>query len=85
LIIDYLAALSGRPKTAETVARFVSDPRLIEHIRDVEAAFPSHELIAEEMTRSAIWWPCEDSSAACSAARLPGSRPPEKPYRRASS
>ena len=48
-IEDYLHALSGQPKTDELVARFVSDPALVEHIRQVEAAFPEYELIAQQL------------------------------------
>jgi hypothetical protein len=48
LIASYISALSGQPKTPELAARFVSDPLLLEHIREVEAAFPAYELIAEE-------------------------------------
>jgi len=47
IIERYLNALSGRAKTPELVARFVSDPHLADHIRDVEAAFPEYELIPE--------------------------------------
>jgi predicted ester cyclase len=45
----YLQALSGQAKPADLVARFVSDPALIAHIHDVEAAFPAYELIAEDL------------------------------------
>src|SRR5262245_5247985 len=45
----YLQALSGQAKTPALVARFVSDPALIEHIRQVEAAFPAYELIADDL------------------------------------
>jgi predicted ester cyclase len=48
-IEDYLHALSGQPKTNELVAQFVSDPILVEHIRNVEAAFPAYELIAHQL------------------------------------
>ena len=48
-IKDYLHALSGQPKTDELVAQFVSDPALVEHIRQVEAAFPAYELIAHQL------------------------------------
>lgn len=49
VIQDYLEALSGKPKTDEVVERFVSDPALIEHIRQVEAGFPAYELVAEQL------------------------------------
>ena len=45
----YLQALSGQSKTADLVDRFVSDPSLAAHIRDVEAAFPEYELVAETL------------------------------------
>jgi predicted ester cyclase len=45
----YLQALSGQAKKADIVTRFVSDPALIAHIHDVEAAFPEYELIAEDL------------------------------------
>lgn len=45
----YLQALSGQAKTPELVARYVSDTHLVEHIRQVEAAFPLYELVAEEL------------------------------------
>jgi predicted ester cyclase len=48
-IEDYLRAVSGRPKTKELVAQFVSDPSLAEHIQQAEAAFPGYELIAEQL------------------------------------
>lgn len=48
-VARYLQALSGKPKTPELVARFVSDPTLLTHIRDVEAAFPEYELRAGEV------------------------------------
>src|SRR3954467_10751338 len=43
----YLQAVSGQPKTPDLIERFVSDPSLAAHIRDVEAAFPEYALIAE--------------------------------------
>src|SRR5437867_4239789 len=49
LIGRYLQALSGQAKPPALVARFVSHPALAEHIRQVEAAFPFYELIAEDL------------------------------------
>lgn len=49
LIGRYLQALSGQAKPPSLVARFVSDPALAEHIRQVEAAFPFYELMAEDL------------------------------------
>ena len=48
-IKDYLHALSGQPKTDKLVAEFVRDPALVEHIRQVEAAFPAYELIVHQL------------------------------------
>ena len=49
LIGQYLQTLSGQRKTPDLVAEFVSDPHLAAHIRDVEAAFPEYELIADDL------------------------------------
>src|SRR5262245_1943891 len=49
LVGRYLQALSGQAKTPSLVARFVSDPALVEHIRQVEAAFPAYELIPDDL------------------------------------
>jgi predicted ester cyclase len=48
LVTEYLAALSGKPKTPETVRRYVTDEGLIKHIADAEAAFPRYEIVAED-------------------------------------
>ena len=48
-IARYLQALSGKAKTPAIVAEFVTDPSLLAHIRDVEAAFPEYELEAAEV------------------------------------
>ena len=45
----YLQALSGQAKPPALVERFVSDPALAEHIRQVEAAFPFYELTADDL------------------------------------
>jgi predicted ester cyclase len=51
LISQYLAALSGKDKPAETVDKYVadSDSALKQHIALFETAFPQYELIAEDM------------------------------------
>lgn len=49
LINNYLGALSGQPKTPELVRTYVADERLIQHIAEVEAAFPNYELVAEDL------------------------------------
>ena len=45
----YLQALSGKAKTPELVARFVSDRALAEHIHQAEEGFPSYEIVADEL------------------------------------
>lgn len=49
LVKTYLEELSGKPKTGRVIEQYVRDPRLIEHIRYAESAFPSYELIAEQL------------------------------------
>ena len=46
---EYFAELSGKPKTDEFNDRYVSDPHLKAHIRQFEEAFPSYEIIAEQV------------------------------------
>ncbi len=48
-IIEYFNALSGKVKTQEIMAHYISDPKLIEHITFFESAFPKYEVIADEM------------------------------------
>jgi predicted ester cyclase len=48
-VAQYLEALSGKAKTPELVARFVSDPALVEHIHQAEAGFPSYEIVADDL------------------------------------
>jgi len=49
LVAQYLQALSGKPKTPELVARYVSDDALAEHIHQAETGFPSYEIVVEEL------------------------------------
>lgn len=49
LIVEYLEALSGQPKGAALIARYVSDSHLAEHIATCEAAFPNYELRTEDL------------------------------------
>ena len=48
MVQEYLAAISGAPKTAELVSRFVADQELKDHIAMFEAAFPKYELTGED-------------------------------------
>ena len=43
-IQDYITALNGQPKTETLIDRYVSDPKLKEHILQAEAAFPCYAL-----------------------------------------
>ena len=47
-VLDYLRSLSGQPKPAEVIDRFVTDPDLKYHIELFEAAFPRYELRIED-------------------------------------
>jgi predicted ester cyclase len=48
-VSEYFAALSGRPKSLESIERYVADPALVEHITHVESAFPGYEIVAHQM------------------------------------
>ena len=49
-VLEYLDALSGKDKTPEILARYITDQALIEHIIFFDGAFPKYELIPDEMT-----------------------------------
>ncbi len=49
LMTEYFRELSGKPKTEELLDRYISDPALKEHIREVEAGFPEYTLEVQEM------------------------------------
>ena len=49
LIRQYLNALSGNPKPLTVVEQFVSDPALVEHIGQCEAAFPRYEIAVHQV------------------------------------
>lgn len=49
LMTEYFRDLSGKPKTEELLDRYISDPALKEHIREVEAGFPEYTLEVQEM------------------------------------
>ena len=48
-ILEYYNALSGKVKTPEIMARYISDPTLIQHGTFFDTAFPKYEVIIEEM------------------------------------
>lgn len=45
----YFEAISGKEKPAATVAEYVTDEGLKQHIADFEAAFPRYELIPDDI------------------------------------
>ncbi len=49
LMTEYFRDLSGKPKTEELLDRYISDPALKEHIREVEVGFPEYTLDVQEM------------------------------------
>ena len=49
IIINYLNAVSGVPKTRELLEHYMTDEALIGHIEFFEAAFPNYELFIDEM------------------------------------
>ncbi len=48
-ITNYIVALSGQPKTAELIDRYVSDPALRQHILASEAAFPAYNITVHKL------------------------------------
>lgn len=46
---DYLAAVSGKPKTEALMREYTTDEALLEHARVFEPAFPRYELLVDEM------------------------------------
>ena len=53
--LEYINALTASPdKSTELLKKYIDDKKLIEHIRFFESAFPSYELLVDELT-------CEDN------------------------
>ena len=48
-VLEYLNAFSGKEKTQEILAHYISDQGLIDHIIFFDGAFPKYEVIMEEM------------------------------------
>jgi hypothetical protein len=48
-IISYFNALGGTSKTRESMAPYMNDPGLVEHILFFESVFPNYEIFADEM------------------------------------
>lgn len=49
-VLEYLDALSGKDKTRDSLAHYVTDEGLIEHIIFFDGAFPKYEITADELT-----------------------------------
>ena len=49
-VLEYFDALSGKDKTREILAHYITDQALIEHIIFFDGAFPKYELIPDELT-----------------------------------
>jgi predicted ester cyclase len=49
-ILEYLNALSGKDKTPELLAQYITDQGLIDHIIFFDGAFPKYDVMADEMT-----------------------------------
>lgn len=47
--LRYVDAISGKPKPLEAIQQFVSDPALITHILESEAAFPEYNLAIDDL------------------------------------
>jgi predicted ester cyclase len=48
-VLEYLNTLSGKVKTPEILAHYITDQALIEHILFFDGAFPKYEALIEEM------------------------------------
>lgn len=79
LIARYLQALSVQGKTTEIVARFVSEPGLAAHIKDVESAFPQYSSWPRSSLPSATSWRCVPRSTVYT--RAPSSASPQRAAR----
>ena len=49
-ILEYLNAISGKDKTSDILAHYITDQALIEHIIFFDGAFPKYEILVDEMT-----------------------------------
>lgn len=48
-IIEYYNALAGKEKPEHMIRKYVTDEKLIQHIRFFEKSFPEYDLIPEEI------------------------------------
>jgi steroid delta-isomerase-like uncharacterized protein len=49
LFRNYVQAMAGQPKTEVLLDQYITDPGLKDHIRQAEAAFPSYQVIVNQM------------------------------------
>ena len=49
LILEYVNATSGQPKTRELLEKYNADAGLIDYIMYIDSVFPSYEVIADEI------------------------------------
>ena len=49
LILEYVNATSGQPKTRELLEKYNTDAGLIDYIMYIDSVFPSYEVIADEI------------------------------------
>lgn len=49
LIIEYINAMSGQPKTRERLEKYNADPGLIDYILFIDSVFPNYEVLADEI------------------------------------
>jgi len=49
LILEYVNATSGQPKTRERLEKYNADPGLIDYIMYIDSVFPNYEVIADEI------------------------------------
>lgn len=48
-ILEYYKALAGKRKTEELIRKYVSDEKLIEHIKFFDKTFPNYNAVVEEI------------------------------------
>jgi len=49
LILEYINATSGQPKTRERLEEYNADQGLIDYIMFIDSVFPNYEVIADEI------------------------------------
>ncbi|HTQ63811.1 MAG TPA: ester cyclase [Puia sp.] len=49
-LLEYANALSGKPKTRESLEKYSSDEGLLDHICFFESVFPNYQIFFDELT-----------------------------------